>query len=133
MELALLRIFKTITEERSLSAAADRLTYAQSNISARLKVLETELDCRLFTRSKRGMFLTESGEKLLPHALEMLEREAEIRSDMKREDLPGHVKLGVPDTFLRTYLKQVLDQWIADLRKNRLLSRNCRQSHRSCD
>ncbi|NOY83954.1 MAG: LysR family transcriptional regulator [Nitrospirae bacterium] len=112
MELALLRIFKTITEEQSLSAAADRLNYAQSNISARLKVLETELDCSLFTRSKRGMFLTESGEKLLPHAVEMLEREAEIRSEMKRENLPGHVNLGVPDTFLRTYLAQVLDQWI---------------------
>mgnify|MGYP000647491487 CR=1 FL=1 len=113
MELALLRIFKTITEEQSLSAAADRLNYAQSNISARLRVLETELDCSLFTRSKKGMFLTEAGEKLFPHAVEMLEREAEIRSDMKREALPGHVNLGIPDTFLRSYLAQVLNHWIA--------------------
>ena len=54
-------IFVTIYETRSINKSSKILQYAQSNLSARLKVLETELDTKLFYRKYNGLVPTESG------------------------------------------------------------------------
>ena len=97
MELHLLRIFVTIAEVSSLTKASQKLNYVQSNLSARLKQLEEELGCSLFSRTKKGMFLTESGEKLFPQAKEMLKREEEIKNEMQR---PASVNLIVSCVYI---------------------------------
>ena len=48
----------------SVSAAAERLYSAQSTISAAIQSLEDEYGFPIFTRSSRGMVLTEQGERL---------------------------------------------------------------------
>ena len=55
-------IFVTIYETRSINKSSTILQYAQSNLSARLKVLETELDTKLFYRKYNGLVPTESGD-----------------------------------------------------------------------
>jgi|GEM_PF-1241438 len=55
-------IFVTIYETRSINKSSKILQYAQSNLSARLKVLETELDTKLFYRKYNGLVSTESGD-----------------------------------------------------------------------
>ena len=55
-------IFVTIYETRSINKSSKILQYAQSNLSARLKVLETELDTKLFYRKYNGLIPTESGD-----------------------------------------------------------------------
>ena len=55
-------IFLTIYETRSINKSSKILQYAQSNLSARLKVLETELDTKLFYRKYNGLIPTESGD-----------------------------------------------------------------------
>ena len=55
-------IFVTIYETRSINKSSKILQYAQSNLSARLKVLETELDTKLFYRKYNGLISTESGD-----------------------------------------------------------------------
>jgi len=49
-------------ETRSINKSSKILQYAQSNLSARLKVLETELDTKLFYRKYNGLIPTESGD-----------------------------------------------------------------------
>lgn len=61
MELNDLRIFQAIAEESSISGAAKRLGYVQSNVTARLGKLEDELGTLLFHRSVKGVTLTEKG------------------------------------------------------------------------
>ncbi len=114
MDLHLLRVFVAIAEEKSLTKAANRLNYVQSNLSARLKQLEDELDCTLFSRSKKGMHLTEYGEKLLPYAQEMFLLEQDIIREVSTTTLPSRLTFGVPDTFMRTYLHTPLAKWIKD-------------------
>lgn len=114
MELHLLRIFCAVAEERSLTRAARRLNYVQSNVSARLKQLEDELGCTLFSRTRKGMFLTEHGEKLLPFAQEMLTREQEIRQELKADPGSDTITFGLPETYVRTYLAAPLGRWLAD-------------------
>lgn len=50
-----LRIFKLVAELQSVSKAAEKLGYAQSNVSQRIKSLEGELGVPLFARNNRGV------------------------------------------------------------------------------
>lgn len=68
MESGDLRVFQAVAEEGSITRAAARLNYVQSNVTARVQQLETELRTVLFHRHNRGMTLTSSGKSLLDYA-----------------------------------------------------------------
>ncbi|WP_319020741.1 LysR family transcriptional regulator [Bacillus sp. B1-b2] len=54
MESHELKIFKQVAELQSVSRAAEKLGYVQSNVSQRIKKLEDELGVPLFMRNNRG-------------------------------------------------------------------------------
>lgn len=68
MESAELRIFQTVAREGSITKAASKLGYVQSNVTARIQQLESELGTVLFFRHNRGMALSSSGKTLLDYA-----------------------------------------------------------------
>ncbi len=68
MDLGSLRIFHATGVEGSVSKAALKLNCVQSNVTARIKQLEDDLDVKLFYRKKRGMELTQSGKILMVYA-----------------------------------------------------------------
>ena len=68
MDLGSLRIFHATGVEGSVSKAALKLNCVQSNVTARIKQLEDDLDVKLFYRKKRGMALTPSGKILMGYA-----------------------------------------------------------------
>lgn len=114
MELDVLRMFLTVAKENSMTLAAQRLNTVQSNVSARLKSLEDEVGQPLFLRTKRGLFLTEMGERLKPLAVDLIQKADDMKLEIRREaKTPGHIRLGVPETFLRTYLRIPLQKWIS--------------------
>ena len=53
-----MKIFVTIYETKSINKSSKILQYAQSNLSARLKVIETELGAKLFLRNYNGLVPT---------------------------------------------------------------------------
>jgi DNA-binding transcriptional LysR family regulator len=63
-----LRCFLATYEEGSLTAAADRLGYAQPSVSEQIRGLERSFGVDLFTRVGRGVVPTAAGEALRPHA-----------------------------------------------------------------
>ncbi|MGI6014553.1 MAG: LysR family transcriptional regulator [Oscillospiraceae bacterium] len=85
MELQTLRLFRVIALEGSFSKAAQKLNYAQSNLSMKMAQLEKELEATLFYRHNRGVSLTPKGEILLQYATDLLnlanETEAALRED----------------------------------------------------
>jgi LysR family transcriptional regulator, nitrogen assimilation regulatory protein len=64
MDTHRLKYFLRIAEEGSITRAAGLLGIAQPALSRQLQLLEDELGVNLFRRSRRGVQLTEAGERL---------------------------------------------------------------------
>ncbi|MGH7111833.1 MAG: LysR family transcriptional regulator, partial [Stellaceae bacterium] len=68
MDAADLRVFEAVARLGGMSRAAGELHTVQSNVTARIRLLETELGTPLFARHSRGVVLTAAGRRLLPYA-----------------------------------------------------------------
>jgi len=80
MDINLLKIFYAVAKEKSISKAADRLHCVQSNVSARIKQFEEDLNITLFNRGGgKKLTLTSAGKTLFPFAQKIaaIEKEAE--------------------------------------------------------
>lgn len=73
MEFYHLRSFVVVAKTGNLTAAAKQLCTTPPAISAHIKSLEEELKTSLFSRSSKGMSLTEKGKLLLPKAEKTLD------------------------------------------------------------
>jgi DNA-binding transcriptional LysR family regulator len=73
MDLRQLEFFSAVAGELNFTRAADRLTIAQSAVSAGVRSLESELGVELFDRSRRQIRLTSTGELLLPKVRDALD------------------------------------------------------------
>lgn len=83
MSLVQLESFVAVAEEGHLGRAATRLHVTQPPLTRRIKALEGELGAPLFERTPRGMRLLPTGERLLPHAREILARVELARADLR--------------------------------------------------
>lgn len=68
MDSSDLRVFAAVARSGSITAAAEELHTVQSNVTARIRLLEGELGVQLFRRHSRGVVLTPAGEQLMPYA-----------------------------------------------------------------
>ncbi len=95
MDLQTLHFFTEAADAGSFSAAAEKLNYAQSNLSNRIKQLEEELGEPLFYRYKRGVTLTAKGKVFYAYTrriLSLTEEAAKAVRDM--EHARGTLSLG---------------------------------------
>jgi DNA-binding transcriptional LysR family regulator len=74
MTLQQLRYLIAIAEFGSINAAAQNLYASQSNLSNAVKDLEREFGITIFTRSNRGVTLTNEGTDLLGYARQVIEQ-----------------------------------------------------------
>jgi DNA-binding transcriptional LysR family regulator len=74
LQLRHLQTLHAVAEERSFSAAADRLGYTQSGVSAQVRTLERCVGARLVDRGRgsRTISLTKQGAVLHRYALAVL-------------------------------------------------------------
>ena len=101
MEIRQLRYFVKVAETLNFSEAAKSLSVVQSALSQQIGLLEQELNTQLFQRTNHGVFLTESGEELLPMAFQTIHA-AELCEERMcdcRQALAGTLNIGVTYTF----------------------------------
>ncbi len=80
VSLRQLEAFCTVAMAGSVSGAARRLARTQSAISSAIAELEAALGTALFERAGRGLRPTDAARRLLPRALEVVERAEELPS-----------------------------------------------------
>ncbi|WP_199617701.1 LysR family transcriptional regulator [Paenibacillus alkalitolerans] len=100
MELSDLKMFLAIIEQGSITRAAEKLGYVQSNITMRIRKLESELGVQLFHRNVKGVAPTEKGLLFKKHVMDILNRVDEAVMDVKEPDYPcGPLSIGVVETM----------------------------------
>ncbi len=110
--------FRAVASARSISRAAANLRIAQPALSARIAELELDLGVKLFTRTPRGVELTEHGKILLPHA-DMIETAFVAAADALQKPSGGHpqsISIGVTPAIAPSLLPNILDVVAVDSR-----------------
>ncbi|GGP72769.1 LysR family transcriptional regulator [Shewanella ulleungensis] len=110
MEILTLKTFKAVVDEQGIKGAADKLNTVQSNITNRIKKLETELDTKLFTLTGRKLQLTPSGQQLYEYAEQILQLEYQAISAMSRNKNTYELRVGMPETFAAVHMPLALKQ-----------------------
>lgn len=95
MDLQVLRFFVTVAQEGGFTAASEKLHYAQSNLSTRVRQIEEELGETLFYRNKRGVTLTAKGKLFYEYANRILNMSDEAVTAMRDMDhARGNLMIG---------------------------------------
>jgi len=115
MTLTELRYIVAVAEERHFGRAAERSFVSQPSLSASVKNLEEELGVTLFERGKRGVFLTEAGERIVEQARRALAEAERVKlvARQGRDPLKGILRLGI----IHTIAPYLLPGLVASLRR----------------
>lgn len=108
------RIFYTVANAGNISKAAKELYISQPAISKSIQKLEESLECKLFSRSSRGVTLTDEGALLYSHVKEAFETLTQGEEQLKRsiELGVGHIRIGVSSTLCKFMLLPYLKEFI---------------------
>ncbi|AYO38078.1 LysR family transcriptional regulator [Serratia sp. P2ACOL2] len=101
MDFNATKMFVSVVQAGSLSAAADKTHVPLPTLSRRIRELERELDVQLLERSPRGIKLTEAGSRLYEHASRGVEALNEAQQAVMNDEsrLKGRLRLSMPPNF----------------------------------
>ncbi|SER54718.1 LysR family transcriptional regulator [Lachnobacterium bovis] len=128
------RIFYTVANAGNISKAAKQLYISQPAISKSIQKLEETLGCKLFSRSSRGVILTEEGALIYTHVKEAFET-LDIGEEKLRRSLElgmGHLKIGVSSTLCKSMLMPYLKAFI-ETHPHISISINCQSTNETLD
>jgi DNA-binding transcriptional LysR family regulator len=108
MNFADLQVFKAVVEEGGIVKAARKLHRVPSNISMRIKHLETAVGIPLFHRDRQRLHLSPSGELLLGYAERLIGLSEEARHAVTGAAPQGLLKLGALESTTASRLPGIL-------------------------
>ena len=100
------RYFLAVSETTSVAAAARMINIAQSAVTKSVQEIEASLGVTLFTRSSRGMVLTQEGHRFQASARKVIAAVAEAGQliGARAETLIGNLNIGVTSLVAGYYL-----------------------------
>jgi DNA-binding transcriptional LysR family regulator len=107
-----LKVIRTIAEEGSLTAAAEKLYISQPALSKTVRKLEDELGCELFTRSAKGVSPTSDCKVLLRYAGKVLDSLQEAEEYFQNKVNTTAVVRGAAPT--ESYFRIFLSKYILE-------------------
>jgi LysR family transcriptional regulator, cell division regulator len=114
MDASDLRIFEAVARLGGMNRAAADLNTVQSNVTARIRALEEQLEVSLFRRTSRGAVLTAAGQRLLPYASRVARLLDEARRAARDDGFPrGPLVIGSLETTAALRLTPSLAAFIA--------------------
>lgn len=113
MDLSDLRMFRAVAETGGVTKAAARLHRVPSNVTARIKKLESDLEVELFARAGKRMQLSPKGKVLLDYANRLLGLADEARQAMHDSTPRGVLRLGAMESTAAIRLPSLLGEFRA--------------------
>jgi DNA-binding transcriptional LysR family regulator len=112
-KLDLYKVFCMVGKHESFSKAAKELYMTQPAVSQSIMQLERELDMRLFTRTSKGVILTNEGQLLFEYASSAMNliNVGEEKLLKIKNMMIGDLKIGVGDTISRYFLLPYLEKF----------------------
>ena len=110
MDIVAARTFLEIVKTGSFVRAATNLNITQTTISARVRVLEEQLDRQLFIRNKAGAKLTPAGDQFLRYATTLVQLWERARHDMAMPVGRENVVLVEQDAYYRNLADMPQDE-----------------------
>ncbi|MBL8351228.1 MAG: LysR family transcriptional regulator [Burkholderiaceae bacterium] len=122
MNFKQLEYFVHVAELGSFSKAALVLDIAQPALSRQVRSLEIDLRETLLLRNGRGVVLTEAGQRLYEHGVNILQALAQAESDMgaSRDEPVGRITIGLPPSVGRQLTLPLIDGFQRRLPRARL-------------
>lgn len=111
MDISDLVVFKTVVEQNGITRAADVLNRVPSNVTARIKKLESELNVELFLRENNRLKVSSAGLRLLDYANQMLQLQKNAIAELTRAEPSGLLRLGSMESSAASRLPQILSQY----------------------
>jgi LysR family transcriptional regulator, low CO2-responsive transcriptional regulator len=128
-----LHAFVTLVQTGNFAETGRRLFLTQSAISHSMRVLESQIGCRLFVRMRKSIIPTEAGEALLHHAQLGLKEFSKGREliDQFKEWGVRRLRVGSPPLLARRFLPSVLAELQRQHPRLRVTIRNFQASEES--
>jgi DNA-binding transcriptional LysR family regulator len=125
-----IRYFLALAEEQNFTRAAERLHMAQPPLTRQIKALEDELGYALFTRTPRGVTLTDAGQALwedLPKVLAMTDSALERAQRASRGQI-GRLDVGIFGSGILDVIPRLLARFHARRPEVRIVLHNLSKS-----
>jgi DNA-binding transcriptional LysR family regulator len=116
LDIELLKTFLEVNKTRHFGHAADNLYLTPAAVSARIKLLEQQLGVAVFVRQKGNIHLTSEGERLVPHAEEVVNAWAKTVQEVKlKPELDARLHIGATTGLwqlaMQTKLLEVMESY----------------------
>lgn len=111
INLELYKIFYSVATNGSISKSAGMMNISQPAVTVQIKNLEDQLGISLFTRTKKGMVLTDEGKILYEYvkiAIESINNGENALTNLKNID-SGQIRIGASTTVSRYVLMPYLE------------------------
>ena len=105
-DLNLLRVFYQVAKTEQISKAAEILNVSQPAISQQIKSLEDQIGFKLFSRSKKGVKLTQEAEEIFSYCKNIFAQVESINHTLQNISSldTGTLRIGASDTICKYYL-----------------------------
>lgn len=115
MDFRAINYFISVYEERSFTAAAEKVHVVQSALSTQIRSLEEEFGTALFERGARGVVPTPAGRRLyelcLPLMHDLAAAEQDIHDMVQGKSVTGSLRIGLPSSICKGILGSVLREF----------------------
>lgn len=111
MEIRNIISFLKVNELSSFSKAAKELGYTQSNISSHISQLEKELNCQLFERFGKKIYLTEQGKQFLPLAKDIISSVDLAKETIGSVSVPKELRIGILESLCTAYMPRLVSEF----------------------
>ena len=108
MNIRHLKIFVTVCQYGSMTAAAQHLYVSQPSVSNAIREFEEEYGIRLFDRSSKKLALTEDGKELYTYGTHILSLIDDMSTSINNRRINTTLRIGTGIAFGELYLTQII-------------------------